>query len=74
MPGGSEVKEAKDVKEVKDQSSRSAPVKNFSDLLVYKQAYKLALAISKLTKGFPREDSSNWAARYAVPRGLCRRT
>ena len=55
MPEGSEVKEAKDVKEVKDQSSRSAPVKNFSDLLVYKQAYKLALAISKLTKGFPRE-------------------
>ncbi len=51
-----EVKEVKELKEVKDPGSRVGPVKNYNDLLVYKQAYRLALAISKLTKGFPREE------------------
>ncbi len=51
-----EVKELKDVNEVKDGAARIGPVKNYTDLLVYKQAYRLALAISKFTKGLPREE------------------
>jgi four helix bundle protein len=32
------------------------PVRNYSDLLVYKQAYRLALEVSKLTRAFPRHE------------------
>ncbi len=35
---------------------RSGPVRNFSGLLIYKQAYRLALEVSKLTRGFPRQE------------------
>ncbi len=56
MHAGKEVKEVKEVEEVKDQRSRSGPVRNYNDLLVYKQAYRLALSISRLTKSFPREE------------------
>ena len=45
-----EVKEVKEVNEVKDRSVPIGPVKNYKDLLVYRQAYKLALQTSKLTK------------------------
>jgi four helix bundle protein len=55
MPNG-EVKDVKEVKELKDRSGRIGPVKNYSDLLVYKQAYRLAISISQLTKRFPREE------------------
>lgn len=53
MPDGKDVKE---VNEVKEKASRQGPVRNYSDLIVYKQAYRLALEVSKLTKVFPREE------------------
>jgi hypothetical protein len=51
-----EVKEVEEVKEVKERTRRSGPVKQYSDLLIYKQAYRLALDVSKWTKQFPREE------------------
>ena len=51
-----EEQEVKDVKEVKDRIPRTGPVKNYTDLLVYQQAYKLALQASRLTKALPREE------------------
>jgi len=53
-----EVNEVKDVKEVKERNSRFGPVKIYSDLLVYKQAYRLALEISRVTKLLPRHEQS----------------
>lgn len=56
-----EVKEAKEVEEVKEKSARPTstrvgPVRTFADLLVYQQAYRLALEVSKMTRLFPREE------------------
>jgi four helix bundle protein len=56
MPGDGEVKDVKEGKEVKDRNPRYGPVKNYSDLLVYKHGYRLAISISQLTKRFPREE------------------
>lgn len=56
MPDQGEVKEVEEVEEVKDRGARTGPVKNYTDLLVYKQAYRLALAVSKFTKRLPREE------------------
>lgn len=53
MLGKVEVKEAE---EVKDKNVRSGPVKHFTDLLVYKQAYKLALKVSAATKLLPKHE------------------
>jgi four helix bundle protein len=50
-----EVKEVDEVKEVKDRN-RTGPVKNYSDLLVYKQAYRLTLRVSAFSKTMPREE------------------
>lgn len=54
MPGA-EVKDVKDVKEVKDGRESRAPIRHYKDLLIYKQAYRLALEVSKLVKTFPRQ-------------------
>jgi four helix bundle protein len=51
----SELKEVEEVKEVKDRN-RTGPVKNYSDLLVYKQAYRLTLRVSAFSKTMPREE------------------
>ena len=51
-----ELKEAKEGKEVKENTERVGPVKRYTDLLVYKQAYRLALAVSKFSKIFPKEE------------------
>jgi four helix bundle protein len=51
-----EVKEVEDIEEVKEMSERADVVRTYSDLQVYKQAYSLALEVSKLTKGFPRQE------------------
>jgi len=51
-----EAKEVEDGEEVKDRTSRAGPVKLYSDLLIYKQAYRLALDVSKWTKLFPRHE------------------
>jgi four helix bundle protein len=51
-----EVKEAEEIKEVKDRSARVGPLRNYTDLLVYRQSYELALKISKFTKLLPRQE------------------
>ena len=51
-----EVKDVKEAKDVKDRAVRVGVVRTYSDLLVYKQAYRLALDVSKLTKEFPRQE------------------
>jgi four helix bundle protein len=50
------VKEVEELKEVKDRSLVTGPIRKYGDLLVYKQAYRLALSISKFTKLLPREE------------------
>jgi len=37
-------------------AERAGVVRTYSDLLVYKQAYRLALDVSKVTKVFPRQE------------------
>ena len=51
-----DVKDVKDVKEVEEKTGRAGVVRTYSDLLIYKQAYRLALDVSRLTKGFPRQE------------------
>jgi four helix bundle protein len=41
---------------VQDKIGRAGVVRTYSDLLVYQQAYRLALEASNLTKGFPRPE------------------
>jgi four helix bundle protein len=45
-----------EAKEVKEKPERAGIVRTYSDLLVFKQAYRLALDVSKLTKEFPRQE------------------
>ena len=58
MAGTKEVKEVEEGKEVKDRNhnGRSGPVKNYTDLLVYKQAYRLTLRVSTFSRTMPREE------------------
>ncbi|MGB2590829.1 MAG: four helix bundle protein [Candidatus Acidiferrum sp.] len=56
MAAGREVKEVEEIKEVKERSRRNGPVKTYSDLLVYKQAYQLTLRVSNFSRGLPREE------------------
>lgn len=37
-------------------SARAGPIRRFQDLLVYKQAYRLALSVSKVSQAFPRQE------------------
>ena len=55
MPAEIDVKEVEEVQEVKGRSQRIGPIRKYEDLLVYKQAYRLALTVSKFTKSLPRE-------------------
>ncbi len=50
------MKDGKELKEVKDRPATSGPVRHYRDLLVYQQAYRLALEVSKLTRSFPRQE------------------
>jgi four helix bundle protein len=49
-----------EIKEIKESEERlrprAGPLRNYTDPLVYKQAYKLSLEVSKLTKSFPRQE------------------
>lgn len=56
MAGAGEVKEVEEVKEVKERNSRSGPVKTYSDLLVYRQAYRLTRRVSTFSRTMPREE------------------
>ncbi len=42
-------------------AERAGAVRTYSDLLVYKQAYRLALDVSRLTKEFPRQEQFEMA-------------
>jgi hypothetical protein len=55
MAGARDVKEVEEVKEVKDRN-RVGPVKNYADLLIYKQVYRLTLRVSAFSKTMPREE------------------
>jgi four helix bundle protein len=70
-----EVNEVKEVEEVKETAARAGPVKNYGDLLVYKQGYRLALEVSKLTKRFAREEQFElgrqlWRSARSVPANI----
>jgi len=41
---------------VEEKSNRAGPIRRYSDLLVYQQAYRLALEVSALSKAFPRQE------------------
>jgi four helix bundle protein len=56
MPDGKEVKDVEEVDELKEKSARRGPVRTYADLLVYRQAYRLALDVSKTTRSFPRQE------------------
>jgi len=55
MATSRDVKEVKEVKEVKDRNGND-PVRNYTDLLAYKQAYRLTLRVSVFSKTMPREE------------------
>jgi four helix bundle protein len=55
MAGARDVKEVQEVEEVKDRN-KTGPVKNYTDLLVYTQAYRLTLRVSSFSKTMPREE------------------
>lgn len=57
-----EVKELKEVKEGEAKAVRS-PIKHYTDLIVYKQAYRLALEVSRLTRGFPKYEQYGLASQ-----------
>jgi four helix bundle protein len=48
-------RDVKEVKEVKDRNG-NGPVRNYTDLLVYKQVYRLTLRVSVFSKTMPREE------------------
>lgn len=56
MVGVAATKELEEIKEVKDRSSITGPIRKYGDLLIDKQAYRLALSVSKFTKTLPREE------------------
>jgi four helix bundle protein len=51
-----DVKDVEELNEVKEWRRRIGPVKRYTDLLVYQQSYRLALQVSKFTRGLPREE------------------
>jgi four helix bundle protein len=51
-----EAKEAKEAEEAKERVERAGLIRHYTDLLVFQQAYRLALETSKLTRAFPREE------------------
>jgi four helix bundle protein len=41
---------------VEEKPSRTGPIRRYRDLLVYQQAYRLALEVSRVSKGFPLQE------------------
>jgi four helix bundle protein len=41
---------------VEERPDRAGPIRRYRDLLVFQQAYRLALEVSKLSKGFPKHE------------------
>lgn len=62
-----EVGEIKEAKDVEEKTGGSGPVRTFRDLLVYKQAYRLALEISTLSRErFPARNSMSSGSSRSV--------
>jgi four helix bundle protein len=43
---------------VEEKATRVGPIRRYRDLLVYQQAYRLALGVSQLSKAFPRQEQN----------------
>ena len=43
---------------MEEKAIRAGPIRRYRDLLVYQQAYRLALAVSQLSKRFPRHEQN----------------
>ena len=41
---------------MEEKATRAGPIRRYRDLLVYQQAYRLTLEVSRLSKGFPRQE------------------
>ena len=41
---------------MEEKANRAGPIRRYRDLLVYQQAYRLALDVSKLSKAFPKHE------------------
>ena len=41
---------------MEEKLSRVGPIRRYGDLLVYQQAYRLALAVSQMSKTFPKHE------------------
>jgi four helix bundle protein len=41
---------------MRDGTSPAGPIRRYRDLLIYQQAYRLALTVSQLSKSFPRNE------------------
>ena len=39
-----------------EKPNRAGPIRRYRDLLIYQQAYRLALDVSRLSKAFPRHE------------------
>ena len=50
------VEEVKEINEVKEECRHIGPIKRYADMLVYRQSYRLALQVSKFSRGLPREE------------------
>jgi four helix bundle protein len=49
-----ETEDAKEAVEAKGEAAK--PIRRYDDLLVYRQAHRLALDVSRLTRDFPRQE------------------
>ncbi|HEV2385772.1 MAG TPA: four helix bundle protein [Candidatus Acidoferrales bacterium] len=56
MKEAGEAQEAKVAPEEKEPLPERKPIRRYDDLLVYRQALRLALEVSPLTRGFPRQE------------------
>jgi len=56
MAESRDIKEVEELKEVKEKTLRAGPLRNYTDLIVYRQAYRLALDVSSVTRAFPRHE------------------
>lgn len=49
-----EAHEAKEAQNVEEKQKAAGPIRHYRDLLVFQQAYRLAMEVSQASKGFPR--------------------
>ncbi|HKQ86959.1 MAG TPA: hypothetical protein VJS43_09330 [Candidatus Acidoferrales bacterium] len=56
------------MEEVEEKVLREGPIRTCSDLRIYRQAYRLALDIFAVSKGFQGKSNMSWAGRFGVRR------